>query len=190
MQPQDTQQPQTPIEPSVPQQPAPQAPVTPVPPAVAENPVMTPIATPVVIVKSGPRQRHFLATFFISFMWGVVGADRMYMGYWGLGFLKLITLGGFGLWVLVDLILVMGGYMRDKQGREMLQVAEYKKFAARTVLIFAVAVGIIVLINGIAIIAGVSQLLNSSQDGGGIPGLDGILNGGGLPSDLQQELNQ
>jgi TM2 domain-containing membrane protein YozV len=147
-----------------------------------------PVATPIKVVKNGPRQRHFLAAFFISFMWGMFGADRMYMGYWGLGILKLVTFGGFGIWVIVDLILIMGGYMRDKQGREMLQVAEYKKFAARTVLIFAIALGVLTLLTGIEIIAGISQLMNSLQNGS-IPGLDS-LNSGGLPSDLQQALGQ
>ncbi|MES2630623.1 MAG: TM2 domain-containing protein [Patescibacteria group bacterium] len=146
-----------------------------------------PVAKPITIVKNAPRQRHFLAAFFISFMWGVFGADRMYMGFWGLGFLKLITLGGFGIWVIVDLILIMGGYMRDKQGREMLQIAEYKKFAYRTVLIFAAVLGLVVLINGILLILGISQLFTMFEDGS-LPGLDSI-NGTGLPTDLQQELN-
>jgi TM2 domain-containing membrane protein YozV len=159
-------------------------------PDLSQQPAYTPspsTPTPVVVVKSGPRQRHFLATFFFSFMWGVFGVDRMYMGYWGLGILKLVTLGGFGIWVVTDLILVMGGYMRDKQGREMLQVAEYKKFVGKTVTIFAVALGIVVLVNGIALIAGISQLMTSLQDGS-LPGLDSLNGGSGLPSDLQQEL--
>ena len=185
MQPENPQPPTQPLEQPVPVPQPVQEPV------VMATPQVSPVITPISIVKGEPRQRHFLATFFLSFMWGTFGVDRMYMGYWGLGILKLITIGGLGIWVIIDLILVMGGYMRDKQGREMLQVAEYKKFAARTVLIFALALGLIVLINGIALIAGVSQLINSAQDGS-IPGLDGILNGGGggLPTDLQQELNR
>jgi TM2 domain-containing membrane protein YozV len=33
--------------------------------------------------KKFPGQRHFLAVFFLSFMWGVFGVDRMYLGKWG-----------------------------------------------------------------------------------------------------------
>jgi len=159
------------------------------------TPVAEPVvaATPIAVVKKTPRQRHFLAAFFISFWWGAFGADRMYMGYWGLGILKLITAGGLGLWVLVDLILIMGGYMRDKQGREMLQVAEYKKFAANTILILALSLGIIVLISGISLITALPQILESVQNGT-IPGLESLTGGSGgipgVPEDLQQELNQ
>ena len=137
--------------------------------------------------KKFPRQRHFLAVFFISFMWGAFGADRMYLGKWGTGILKLVTFGGLGIWVIVDLILIMGGSMRDKEGREMLQFADYKKFAYLTVLIFAVALGVFVLINGIALILEVSNLINSLQSGNGIPGLESLTNGSStqLPPDLQ-----
>ncbi|HWT39911.1 MAG TPA: TM2 domain-containing protein, partial [Dongiaceae bacterium] len=90
------------------------------------NPEATPVATPEtpalqsLKTKKFPRQRHFLAVFFISFMWGTFGADRMYLGKWWTGILKLVTFGGFGVWVLVDLIFIMTGHMSDKQGRDML----------------------------------------------------------------------
>lgn len=136
-----------------------------------------------------PRQRHFLAVFFISFMWGTFGVDRMYLGKWGMGILKLVSLGGFGLWTIVDLILIMGGTMRDKQGREMAQFAEYKTLAYKTVLIFAVSLGLVVLINGIFLIAAITQLFTSLQDGT-LPGLDMLngLNGGGISPEQMQEL--
>lgn len=125
--------------------------------------------------KPFPRQRHFLAVFFISFMWGIFGVDRMYLGKWGTGILKLLTLGGFGIWALIDLGAIMGGAMRDKQDREMLQFAEYKRFAYLTTLIFAVVVGLIALINGVILIAVVSLLFDGLQTGN-LPGLD-MLNG-------------
>jgi len=149
--------------------------------------------TPIVVVKKSPRQRHFLAAFFISFFWGVFGVDRMYMGYWGLGILKLISAGGFGIWVIVDLYLIMGGYMRDKQGREMLQIAEYKKFARDTIVILSASIGIIILITGISLITTLPQIIESVQNGS-IPGLEGLTGGSsgipGAPADLQAELNR
>lgn len=133
-----------------------------------------------------PKQRHFLAVFFISFMWGTFGVDRMYLGKWGTGILKLITFGGFGLWVLVDLVMIMAGTMRDKQGREMLQFAEYKAFAFKLVLIFAIVLGLVVLINGLFLIAAVMQFMVDLQSGN-IPGLD-MLQGSGLTPDQMTEL--
>ena len=44
---------------------------------------------------------------------GFFGIDRFYKGDMVLGFLKLITLGGFGIWSLVDLLLVFKGIKRD-----------------------------------------------------------------------------
>lgn len=155
-------------------------------PIIAVEPIAT--AKPIVVVKKSPRQRHFLAAFFISFFWGVFGADRIYMGYWGLGFLKLITAGGFGIWVIVDLFLIMGGYMRDKQGREMLQIAEYKQFARNTIVIAAASLGVIILVSGFSLIAVLPQLMDGS-----IPGFESLTGGSGipgLPNDLQAELNR
>lgn len=44
----------------------------------------------------------------LSFLGGTLGIDRFYLGETGNGVLKLITCGGFGLWAIIDLFLIMG----------------------------------------------------------------------------------
>jgi len=129
--------------------------------------------------KKIPRQRHFLALFFLSFTWGTFGVDRFYMGLVGTGILKLITFGGFGFWTLIDLFVIMTGTFKDKQGRLTVQAEEYKKFAVKTVVWFAVILGAVILINGILLILGTYQLITTVQDGNfpSIPGLDALMGG-------------
>lgn len=50
--------------------------------------------------------RPFMTTWLLSYFLGSLGVDRFYLGYTGLGVAKLLTLGGFGLWALIDFIMI------------------------------------------------------------------------------------
>ncbi len=55
---------------------------------------------------SGKKQVNWVLILIISIFLGQLGIDRFMMGQVGLGILKLITFGGFGIWWLIDVILI------------------------------------------------------------------------------------
>lgn len=61
--------------------------------------------------------QRWLATLLLCWILGIFGVHRFYLGRIGTGVLMLITVGGLGIWYLVDLILIILGRMRDEQGQ-------------------------------------------------------------------------
>lgn len=57
----------------------------------------------------------------LSIFFGGLGIDRFYLGYIGLGILKLLTLGGCGIWALIDLILIATNKMKDANGNPLVK---------------------------------------------------------------------
>ena len=50
---------------------------------------------------------------------GVFGAHRFYTGKTGTALLQLFTLGGLGVWATIDLIFLIVGAFKDKEGRRL-----------------------------------------------------------------------
>ena len=77
------------------------------------------------------EQKSWMATLLFSLLLGGVGADRFYLGYTGLGVIKLLTLGGFGVWALVDNILILTNSIKDVNGQPLADYENSKKIGWR-----------------------------------------------------------
>lgn len=62
-------------------------------------------------------EKGFVPTLLLCFFLGAFGVHRFYVGKIGTGILMLLTLGGLGIWALVDFIIIAVGSFKDKEGR-------------------------------------------------------------------------
>lgn len=60
--------------------------------------------------------KSYVTALLLSFFFGVFGVDRFYLGHVGVGLGKLFTLGGLGIWALIDFILIATKNVKDSQG--------------------------------------------------------------------------
>jgi TM2 domain-containing membrane protein YozV len=61
--------------------------------------------------------KGFVPAILLCFFFGVFGVHRFYVGKVGTGILQLLTLGGLGIWALIDFIMIVVGSFTDKEGR-------------------------------------------------------------------------
>ncbi|MBD3300161.1 MAG: NINE protein [Candidatus Moranbacteria bacterium] len=62
-------------------------------------------------------EKAFVPAILLCFFLGSLGIHRFYVGKIGTGILMLVTLGGFGIWVLIDLVMIVTGNFKDAEGK-------------------------------------------------------------------------
>lgn len=63
--------------------------------------------------------KSFVAALLLCFFLGGLGIHRFYVGKIGTGILQIITLGGLGIWALIDFIMIVIGKFTDSEGRKI-----------------------------------------------------------------------
>ena len=67
-------------------------------------------------------EREWLVALLLSILMGQVAIDRFYLGYIGLGVLKIVSwvtcVGGLAWWI-VDIILIATDQLRDAEGKPL-----------------------------------------------------------------------
>lgn len=85
----------------------------------AEQPTTVVIQQPTYVTPQGyeisPTSRTVMLV--IAFFFGALGIHRFWVGKIGTGLLMLFTAGGFGIWWLIDVIVILAGGFQDKRGR-------------------------------------------------------------------------
>jgi TM2 domain-containing membrane protein YozV len=62
------------------------------------------------------QQKDWLTTLLLCLFLGWLGVHRFYTGHTVIGVIQLLTLGGCGIWALVDFIMILTNSYRDSNG--------------------------------------------------------------------------
>ena len=68
---------------------------------------------------AGDPPKQFMITLLLALFAGGFGAHRFYTGHIVYGVIQLCTVGGCGIWALIDIIMIVTGKYTDAQGRPL-----------------------------------------------------------------------
>lgn len=97
-------------------------------------------------------QRSPIVVLILGLFLGVIGIHRIYVGKIYTGLIMLLTLGGFGIWYLVDLILIVTNKFEDKNGNLIQLTQSQSSFKKAILVIGAVLAWLLLFVGTIFII--------------------------------------
>lgn len=75
--------------------------------------------SPMVNTVQDPNKssKDWLTTLLLCFFLGALGVHSFYAGKTAIGVIQLITLGGCGIWSLIDFVMIICGSYKDGEGK-------------------------------------------------------------------------
>jgi len=67
----------------------------------------------------GKSEKSNTVALLLCFFLGFLGVHRFYVGKIGTGILMLVTLGGLGIWNLIDFVIIVVQKFTDKEGNTL-----------------------------------------------------------------------
>ena len=64
-------------------------------------------------------QKSKITAALLCFFLGALGVHRFYTGKIGTGVIQLLTLGGLGIWAIIDFITILTGFYLDANGKKL-----------------------------------------------------------------------
>ena len=77
------------------------------------------VRQPYTSIKSEEQQKNenkWITTLLLCWFLGVFCVHRFYTGHTAIGVIQLLTLGGCGIWTLIDFIIIIAGNYKDANG--------------------------------------------------------------------------
>lgn len=118
------------------------------------QPPASPVPSMPAATPAGTGEKSYLVAALLAWFLGFLGIDRFYLGYIGLGVIKLLTCGLCGIWQLIDFILIIAGVMKDANGNEL------RRMPNDWIIVLVIVVATIILnifFGGFAFIASLLQ---------------------------------
>lgn len=72
-------------------------------------------------VVADPDSKDWLTTLLLSIFMGAFGLHRFYTGHTAIGIIQLFTMGGCGIWALIDVITIVAGSYTDSNGKQLVK---------------------------------------------------------------------
>lgn len=107
-------------------------------------------------------EKSYLVALVLSYLLGSIGADRFYLNKIGTGILKLVTLGGLGIWHLVDMLLIAFNKLHAKEDDRPLQGYAHNRHWVKILAIILLIFNVVIIL-GIMIFLVLSTTIGIEQ---------------------------